>query len=117
MAVKTKRVKGATLIESLTALAIVTTVMGAAFTLYEKTVSTQQQVMKTKAKLLQVNAEHQLYQTGRITDLSDEAIKVDITEEPYQQQTDMKQVNITFSTRNGKLIMQKNYLRYIPAKP
>jgi len=111
-----KNLKGATLIESLTALAIVTTVMGAAFTLYEKTMSNQQQVMKTKAKLLQVNAENQLYQGSTFTDLSDDAVKVEIEEENYKQQPDVKWIKINFSTKNGKKIMQKNYLEYIPAK-
>jgi len=106
------KIRGATLIESLTALAIVCTVMGAAFTLYEKTASKQQQLMKTRARLVQAEIEQYLKNGQVIPDLSNDFITVNVETENYRQQSDVQHYTVTFSTKQGKMIMEKNYLKY-----
>lgn len=107
-----KKVRGATLIESLTALTLVSVVMGSAFTLYEKTVSSEKQLLRTRAKCLQMAAENMLTHAETIGELSNDLITVNVEEENYSAH--VKRITCTYATKQGKIIMKKNYLRYQP---
>lgn len=111
-----KYIKGATLIESLTALAIVTTVMGAAFTLYDKTVSRQQMVMKTRAKCIQTEFESVLFSGNTPADMSNDMVNVEVTTGPYQNDPETIHYNLLIQDKQGKIIMEKNYLVNLPSK-
>lgn len=109
-----KKLNGSTLIESLTALAIVTAVMGSAFTIYNQTVSKQSNVMKLRAKFVQSSFEQQLL-NGKISeDLSDEYTTVETEETNYKNLSDIKQYTLTIKNKQGKIMIKKNYLKHSP---
>jgi len=105
-----KTMRGATLIESLTALAIVTAVMGAAFTLYNQTIARQAQVLKTRAVFIQNQFEqNQLNEE----DLSNEFLTITTEATNYNNMDDIKHITLTISNKQGKKITERHYLKCI----
>jgi hypothetical protein len=104
------KIKGATLIESITALLIITSVMGAAFTLYTKTSGSQKQVLKTRAKMIQHAFENNILTND---DFTNEFLNVITARENYKGLNEIKQVTLTMNDRSGKKILEKKYLKYV----
>ncbi len=109
-----EKIKGSTLIESLTALAIVTAVMGSAFTVYNQTVSKQSHVMKVRAKFIQTAFEQNVLTEKISEDLSDEFTTVETEEIDYKNLSDVKQYTLIIKNKAGKQLLKKNYLKYTP---
>ena len=109
-----KRLCGATLVEALTALTIITTVMGAAFTVYTQTVSNQRPVLKARARLMQNAFEQQILQNSMGDDLSDEYITAEVQTSAYKGMAGIKHIVLRLTDKTGKLLSEKNYLRYKP---
>lgn len=107
------RLKGATLIESLTALAIITAVMGAVFSLYTKTIGNQKQTLKTRAKLIQNEFEQNLLSE---TDLPNEFLTVNTEIENYNNLNEIKLITLIINDKSGKPVLEKKYLKYVPNK-
>lgn len=107
--------KGSTLIESLTALAIITAVMGSAFTVYNQTVSKQSNVMKVRAKFEQLVFEQNMLTGKNSNDLSNEFMNIETEELNYKNMSDVKQFVLTIKNKQGKLLLRKNYLKYKPS--
>jgi hypothetical protein len=108
------QLRGSTLIESLTALAIVTTVMGAAFTLYNQTIANQAQVLKTRAAYIQNQFEQNPFSEE---DLSNDFLTVTTQIENYQNIPDVKHITLTIANKQGKKIFEKQYLKYVSTNP
>lgn len=111
----TRLVKGATLLESLTALAIVTSVMGAAFTLYTQTISSQPHALRTKAMLIQNQFEQSLKNPAVEVEQNDPGLLIETTHEPVRHSTQLYEHHLVIKTKKGKIILQKKYFTYQPA--
>lgn len=116
MVLSQQKIKGATLLESLTALAIVTSVFIAAFTVYNQTVIHQSMVAKTRALVKQTEVERLFPLQNDNLDLTSDFFHIDVQHEPYKQSNDLKHYTLTISSKDGKIVKEKHYIRYCPKK-
>lgn len=116
MAIRKVTIKGATLIESLTAMTIIIAVFTIAFSLFNQTITHQNLTNKTKALLKQFEFEQTINKTDEISTIDDPTLQITIDELPYKQNKDIKHYTLHITDKVGKRIREIDYLLYMPEK-
>ncbi|MFI5204275.1 MAG: type II secretion system protein J [Flavobacteriales bacterium] len=117
MDIKSRKIKGSTLIESIAAMAIISIVMGIGFTLYANVVQSQKAVLKARSSVEMNNLDAQIsyglvleeIQTG--TDFYSTSIESG----EYLKINGLNHHAVTFLDKSGKKIRQGQMLT--PVKP
>lgn len=105
---KTK-IRGSSLLEAITAMAIVAVVLGLGFTLYAKVVQSQKAVLKVRARAEVTNREVVYFRTISIEEKS-EFLNVDSKKDLYAGSTELNKNDVFISDKTGKSIVQSSFL-------
>jgi len=103
------KLKGSTLLEALTALAIISTLVGASFSIYNQTISSHHSALSTKALLMKNTIEFETLNKDFISK------EINVVVEPYGHSNELLLKRVEFLHQNGKVLYHYNYL--IPNKP